>query len=284
MKKFKSVMSIALLMSLTAGLAGCNALPAQTSLPTISSETQAAETTTETSETTMETSETETSETETETEETTETTEETTTEETTTTQETTKKPVETAKPAAKTTVKDQYKRGFKVKGKQYYTHVPQVTIEGVSTKAFNQEILKQFQSIAKKNDSRIWYSYYIGKKTVSLYITIELEVGNSEFKNYYAFNCSRTTGKKLSRSEMLKIMGVSSSTFNSKVKNGVNRLWKKFSSDKSAKKKSLQKKSLTTATFNKAVPYYNKNGKRAYVLRQIEVPAQMSHVDIHATF
>ena len=215
MKKFKSVMSIALLMSLTAGITGCNALPAQTSLPTVSSESQVTETTAETSETTMETSETETSETETETEETTETTEETTTEETTTTSATTtKKPAETAKPSAKTTVKDQYMRGFKVNGKKYYTHVPQVTIEGVSTKAFNDDVLKQFQSIAKKNDSRIWYSYYIGKKTVSLYITVELEVGNSEFKNYYAYNCSRTTGKKLSRSEMLKIMGVSSSTFN----------------------------------------------------------------------
>lgn len=282
MKKFDSFISAALILSITAGIAGCNVQPAVTSLPSVTTESQMSETTSETSETTAETTETETFETETE--ETTETTEETTTEETTTTSQTTTKPVETAAPAAKTTVNDQYKRGFKVDGKKYYTHVPQVTIEGVSTKAFNEEVLKQFQSIAKKNESRIWYSYYVGKKTVSLYITVELEVGNSAYKNFYVYNCSRTTGKKLSRNEMLKIMGVSNSTLNSKVKIGVNKLWKKYSSDTSAAKKAMQKKSLTTATFNKAIPYYNKDGKRAYLLRQIEVPGNMSHVDIHATF
>lgn len=284
MKKFNIAVSAALLMSMAAGISGCNATPAQTSLPSVSTESVTSETVTETS-VTEEITESETEKETSATEETTETTSETTTEATTTTTEvTTEKLAETAAASAKTTVTDQYKRGFKVDGKTLYTHIPKVTIEGVSTKAFNDEILKKFQDIGKKNESRLYYSYYIGKKTVSLYITVELESGNSEFKNFYAYNCSRTTGKKLSRSEMLKIMGVSSSTLNSKVKIGVNKLWKEYEKDTSAKKKAMQKKSLTTAKFNEAVPYYNKDGKKAYVLRQIEVPGQLSHVDIHATF
>ena len=255
MKKFQTTIGIALMMAMTAGIAGCNVTPAQTSLPT-------ALTTEET------------------------TTEETTTEETTT-EETTKKATPTPIPEsdAKTTVKDQYKRGFKVNGKMLYTHIPQVIIEDVDTKAFNAEVLKKFHDIAKKNDSRVYYSYFVGKKAVSLYITIELESGNSEQKNFYVYNCSRTTGKKLSREEMLKIMGVSSSTFNSKVKNAIKNMWKKnYSKDTSAEKKKMEKNSLSSKMINSAIPYVNKNGKKAYLVRQIEVPGQMSHIDLHGTF
>ena len=279
MKKFQTTIGIALMMAMTAGIAGCNVTPAQTSLPTAltqSSETTSVTTTEETTEATSETEET--------TEET--TTEETTTEETTT-EETTKKATPTPIPEsdAKTTVKDQYKRGFKVNGKMLYTHIPQVIIEDVDTKAFNAEVLKKFHDIAKKNDSRVYYSYFVGKKAVSLYITIELESGNSEQKNFYVYNCSRTTGKKLSREEMLKIMGVSSSTFNSKVKNAIKNMWKKnYSKDTSAEKKKMEKNSLSSKMINSAIPYVNKNGKKAYLVRQIEVPGQMSHIDLHGTF
>lgn len=279
MKKFQTTIGIALMMAMTAGIAGCNVTPAQTSLPTAltqSSETTSVTTTEETTEATSETEET--------TEET--TTEETTTEETTT-EETTKKATPSPIPEsdAKTTVKDQYKRGFKVNGKTLYTHIPQVIIEDVDTKAFNAEVLKKFQDIAKKNDSRVYYSYFVGKKAVSLYITIELESGNSQQKNFYVYNCSRTTGKKLSREEMLKIMGVSSSAFNSKVKNAIKNMWKKnYSKDTSAEKKTMEKNSLKTKMINSAIPYVNKNGKKAYLVRQIEVPGQMSHIDLHGTF
>ena len=279
MKKFQVTISIALMMAMTAGIAGCNAKPAQTSLPTAVTESRETTTTTTTEETTTE---------ETTTEQTTEetTTEETTTEETTT-EETTKKATPTPVPDsnAKTTVKDQYKRGFKVDGKQLYTHIPQVIIEDVDTDDFNKEVLKKFQDIAKKNESRVYYSYYVGKKAVSLYITVELESGNSEFKNFYVYNCSRSTGKKLSRDEMLKIMGVSSSTFNTKVKNAIKNMWKKnYSKDTSSSKKQMEKNSLTNKMINSAIPYVNKNGKKAYLVRQIEVPGQMSHIDLHGTF
>ena len=278
MKKFKTTVSILLMLAMTAGIAACNAQPAVTSLPSVSTESK--ETTTET--TTEETTTEET--TETETTETSETTSETTTE-TTTEQTTTKAPTPTPVPEAKTTVKDQYKRGFKVNGKTLYTHIPQVIIEGVDTKDFNAEVLKKFQDTAKKNDSRLYYSYYVGKKAVSLYITVELESGNSEFKNFYVYNCSRTTGKKLSRNEMLKIMGVSSSTFNTKVKNAIKNMWKKnYGKDTSAAKKQMEKDSLTSSMINSAIPYVNKNGKKAYLIRQIEVPGQMSHIDLHGTF
>ena len=278
MKKFKTTVSILLMLAMTAGIAACNAQPAVTSLPSVSTESK--ETTTETTTEATTTEET----TETETTETSETTSETTTE-TTTEQTTTKAPTPTPVPEAKTTVKDQYKRGFKVNGKTLYTHIPQVIIEGVDTKDFNAEVLKKFQDTAKKNDSRLYYSYYVGKKAVSLYITVELESGNSEFKNFYVYNCSRTTGKKLSRNEMLKIMGVSSSTFNTKVKNAIKNMWKKnYGKDMSAAKKQMEKDSLTSSMINSAIPYVNKNGKKAYLIRQIEVPGQMSHIDLHGTF
>jgi len=279
MKKFQTTIGIALMMAMTVGIAGCNVTPAQTSLPTAvtqSSETTAATTTTE--ETTTETSETE---------ETTETTTEETTTEETTTEETTKKATPTPEPDsnAKTTVKDQYKRGFKVNGKTLYSHIPQVTVEGVDTKAFNSEVLKKFQDIAKDNGSRVYYSYFVGKKAVSLYITVELEAGNSQMKNFYVYNCSRSSGKKLSRDEMLKIMGVSSSAFNTKVKNAIKNMWKKnYSKDTSAAKKTMEKNSLKSNMINSAIPYVNKNGKKAYLVRQIEVPGQMSHIDLHGTF
>ena len=278
MKKFKTTISIMLMLAMTAGIAGCNVQPAVTSLPSVS--TQSKETTTET--TTEATTTEETSET---TEETSETTSETTTE-TTTEQTTTKEPTPTPVPAAKTTVNDQYKRSIKVNGKTLWTHIPQVLIAGVDTDDFNEELLHKFIDIGKKNDSRLYYSYYVGKKAVSLYITVELETGNSSKKNLYVYNCSRTTGKKLSKSEMLKIMGVSSSAFDTKVKNAIKNMWKKkYGSDNSSAKKQMEKASLSSSMIKSAIPYVNKDGKKAYLIRQIEVPSgALDHIDLHGTF
>lgn len=278
MKKFEKLISIALIAAMTAGIAGCNAKPAVTSLPSVS--TESSETTTEATTTTEETTTEETtSETTGSSEKTSETTEETTTE------ETTKKPTATPAPAGKTTVNDQYKRTLKVNGKKLWTHIPQILIEDVDTDDFNKEVLDKFKDIGEKNESRLYYSYYIGKKAVSLYITVELEAGNSSKKNLYVYNCSRTTGKKLSKDEMLKIMGVSSSAFNTKVKNAIKNMWKKkYSNDTSAAKKQMEKNSLSSKMINSAIPYVNKDGKKAYLVRQIEVPGQMSHIDFHGTF
>ncbi|MBO4680654.1 MAG: hypothetical protein J5623_01990 [Clostridiales bacterium] len=275
MKKFKTTVSIMLMLAMTAGIAGCNAQPAATSLPSVS--TQSKETTTET--TTEATTE------ETTTEESSETTLETTTE-TTTEQTTSKEPTPTPAPARKTTVNDQYKRSMKVGGKTLWTHIPQVLIDGVDTDDFNEELLHKFIDIGKKNDSRLYYSYYVGKKAISLYITVELESGNSSKKNLYVYNCSRTTGKKLSKSEMLKIMGVSSSAFDTKVKNAIKNMWKKkYGSDTSSSKKQMEKASLTSKMISSAIPYVNKDGKKAYLIRQIEVPSgALDHIDLHGTF
>ena len=278
MKKFRATASILLLAAMTMGLAACNAQPAVTSLPSVSTESKATTSETATEATTSE----ETTET---TETTTETTSETTTE-TTTEQTTTKEPTPTPAPAAKTTVNDQYKRSIKVGGKTLWTHIPQVLIEGVDTDDFNEEVLSKFIGIGKKNDSRLYYSYYVGKKAVSLYITVELETGNSSKKNLYVYNCSRTTGKKLSKSEMLKIMGVSSSAFDTKVRNAIKNMWKKkYGSDTSSAKKQMEKASLSSSMIKSAIPYVNKDGKKAYLIRQIEVPSgALDHIDLHGTF
>ena len=54
MKKFQATISIALMMAMTAGIAGCNAKPAQTSLPTAVTESRETTTATTTEETTTE--------------------------------------------------------------------------------------------------------------------------------------------------------------------------------------------------------------------------------------
>ena len=141
MKKFKAALSIALLMAMTAGIAGCNVTPAVTSLPSVS--TESSETTTEATTTEETTTESETSETTESSEKTSETTEETTTE------ETTKKPTATPAPVGKTTVNDQYKRALKVNGKKLWTHIPQILIEDVDTDDFNKEVLDKFKDIGE---------------------------------------------------------------------------------------------------------------------------------------
>lgn len=279
MKHFKSVISVALLLAMTAGIAGCDFMKPKKKAPAVITTPATSATTTEA--TTVPT-ESETEPTEPETSET--TTEQTSLTTLPTTSETTKKPTPTPVVYRKATVANAYKRSFKKNKKTLTTAYPKITVQGKSTKAINNEIAKKFKSIAKKNTSRVSYSYYIGKKYVSLLITVELEAGKSDFKEYYAYNVSRKTGKKLSRKEMLKLLGVSSSTFNKKAKAGIKKMWKQYEKDTSPEKKKMYDASLATKKLNTGIPYVTSKGKKAYLVRQIEVPGQNSHVDVTGTY
>ena len=81
-------------------------------------------------------------------------------------------------------------------------------------------------------------------------------------------------------------MGVSSSAFDTKVKNAIKNMWKKkYGSDTSAAKKKMEKASHTSSMIKSAIPYVNKDGKKAYLIRQIEVPSgALDHIDLHGTF
>ncbi len=278
-------------MAMLAGVAGCN------QKVDFNSTTATITTTTTTTEETSETkpSETETSETETETSETSSETSETKeSSETSESKETSATSESTSESSDETTKADSglntvsvynaYKRSFKVGKKSVTTRYPKIMIKGVNTNKVNKEIADKFKPIAKKNKSRVTYSYYVRKYLISVLVTVELEAGNSEFKNFYVYNVSRINGKKLTREQVLKSLGLKSSTFNSKVKAGIQKMWKTdYKKDTSAAKKKMEANSLKTSKLNTAMPFMNANGKISYLVRQIEVPGQMSHIDLKGT-
>ena len=274
----KRIIAVFMLASMLFSLAACNGsglLPSK-------------ESTSETTSVTEEPSSSETTESEQEptTEETTaseETTEEETTTPETTSETTTEAATPTPKPIGKTTVTNAYSRSFKVPiyGK-FTTKYPKVTIEGISTSEINQEIAKKFSPIAKKNDSVVKYSYYIGEKYVSIMITVNLDAG-MEGDEYYVYNVSRETGKKLSKNEMLELLGLTSSSFNSKVKSSVKKWWKTeiLKYDKSKKTKKMYNTAIASKSINSAVPFVNSKGKKCYLLRHMKAPGQCEYTDLY---
>ena len=274
----KRIIAVFMLASMLFSLAACNGsglLPSK-------------ESTSETTSVTEEPSSSETTESEQEptTEETTaseETTEEETTTPETTSETTTEAATPTPMPIGKTTVTNAYSRSFKVTGYgKFTTKYPKVTIEGVSTSEINQEIAKKFSPIAKKNDSVVKYSYYIGEKYVSIMITVNLDAG-MEGDEYYVYNVSRETGKKLSKNEMLELLGLTSSSFNSKVKSSVKKWWKTeiLKYDKSKKTKKMYNTAIASKSINSAVPFVNSKGKKCYLLRHMKAPGQCEYTDLY---
>ena len=280
----KKIMALLLASCTLVSMAGCNSKkvePSSEAASMITFDTGTSETSI--SETTAETTE--------------ETTEETTASEETTTQETSetkaqetsetsaeKSATPTPKSIGKTTVTDAYKRTFTIKKTKYTTKYPKVTIKGVNTSAVNKEIANKFAPIAKKNESVVKYSYYVGKNYVSIFITVNLDAG-MDGSNYYVYNVSRETGKKLSKAEMLKCLNMKDSAFKSKVTTAVKKWWStnvpNYKSDKKAKEQ--YNKAIAAKSINSAVPYVNSKGKKCYLLRQMKAPTQMGTNDIYST-
>ena len=280
MGKFRSVVSIALAVSMLASMAGCAqklVLTPATESTTATSETTTEETTkeTETETSAAESSATESSAASSESKESATASE---TSSSSSTSETT-----AGSSLRKVTVSNAYKRTFKVGKKKYTTQYPKITVDGLNTSKVNKEIADTFKSIAKKNKSRVYYSYYVRKYLISVIVTVELEAGNKEFRNYYVYNVSRINGKKLTRDQVLKSLGIKSSTFDAKVKAGVKKMWNDYKKDTSAAKKKMYDNSLAYKKIVTAMPYMNSDGKVCYLLRQIEVPGQMSKIDLRGS-
>ena len=282
MGKFRSVVSIALAVSMLASMAGCAQklvlTPPTESTTTQKSESSEEETTAKEKETETSASESSGSESSAAASESKESSAASETSSSSSTSETT-----AGSSLRKVTVSNAYKRTFKVGKKKYTTQYPKITVEGLNTSKVNKEIADTFKSIAKKNKSRIYYSYYVRKYLISVVVTVELEAGNKEFKNYYVYNVSRINGKKLTRDQVLKSLGIKSSTFDAKVKAGVKKMWNDYKKDTSAAKKKMYDNSLAYKKIVTAMPYMNANGKVCYLLRQIEVPGQMSKIDLCGT-
>ena len=281
MGKFRSVVSIALAVSMLASMAGCAqklVLTPATESTTATSESTTEETTTKETETSAtESSASESSAASSESKESAATSE-TSSSSSSSTSETT-----AGSSLRKVTVSNAYKRTFKAGKKKLTTQYPKITIDGLNTSKVNKEIADTFKSIVKKNKSRVYYKYYVRKYLISVVVTVELEAGNSEFKNYYVYNVSRINGKKLTRDQVLKSLGIKSSTFDAKVKAGVKKMWNDYKKDTSAAKKKMYDNSLAYKKIVTAMPYMNSNGKVCYLLRQIEVPGQMSKIDLCGT-
>ncbi len=182
----------------------------------------------------------------------------------------------------KVTVSNAYRRSFKSGKKTYTTQYPKITVDGLNTSKVNKEIADTFKSIVKKNKSRVYYSYYVRKYLISVVVTVEVEAGNKDNRNYYVYNVSRINGKKLTRAQVLKSLGYKSSTFDAKVKAGVKKMWKNYKTDTAAAKK-MYNNSLASKKIVTAMPYMNANGKVCYLLRQIEVPGTPSKIDLAGT-
>ena len=286
MKKISATVSIALILAMAAGTMGC----AQKIVFTPTTTTTSATTTAESSE------ETTTKESESET-----TTSETSSgaSESSGSSEGTKAPAETTSGTTKSSgetnqttaensglatvsIYNAYKRSFKSGKKTYKTQYPKIMIANVNTTKVNKEIADKFKPIAKKNSSRVGYTYYVRKYLISVVVFVEKTPGNSKTRDYYVYNVSRINGKKLTRAQVLKSLGMKETTFNTKVKASLQNYWKdNFKKDTSAEKKEMEKKSYTTKSLNSAMPYMNSNGKISYVLRQVETPN--GKVDIYGT-
>ena len=280
MKKLSSTVSIALILAMAAGTMGCSQkiVFTPTTTATVTTESSEEETTTakeSESETTASETTTEASESSgsSEATESTKAPAETTSGTTTKSSDGTSQTTAENSGLATVSVYNAYKRSFKKDKKSYNTQYPKIMVANVNTSKVNKEIADKFKPIAKKNNSRVGYSYYVRKYLISVVVFVEKTPGNSKTRDYYVYNVSRINGKKLTRAQVLKSLGLKEATFNSKVKASLQNYWKdNFKKDTSEEKKDMEKKSYTTKSLNSAMPYMNTNGKISYVIRQVETP------------
>lgn len=178
----------------------------------------------------------------------------------------------------KTTVTDQYKKTFKneILGK-VTARIPKVTIEGVDTKEINNEILKSISKKAKGN--KCSYQYYIGKNYVS--IIIEIDDSGVDLEQHYIYNISRITGKKLTQAEMYTVLEITESSYKSRVKTAIKKMWKK--NGWITRQKKLYNKAISNKTINKAVLYVNKKGKVSFLVRNMNLGAGADGYDVLGT-
>ena len=172
---------------------------------------------------------------------------------------------------------DAYKKAY---GKNQWGYkatvkIPKITIDGVSTKAINKEILDYCKKNSG-NECSCGYSYYIGKTYVSILIVLQEEHDMSPATMYNVYNISRSSGKKLSKKSMLKTLGISAKKFKSRVKKAVTKYYKKdigYSSKAPSYIKRDYKKAVSSKYLNKAIPYVNSKGKVSYMIKLLPIPA-----------
>ena len=188
-----------------------------------------------------------------------------------------------AKTYGKTTVTVAYKKDYAKNqfGYKAKVRVPKVNIAGVNTKAVNQEILTYCKARSNKECS-CSYSYYIGRNYVSILIKLQEEHDMSPAAYYSVYNISRSSGKKLSKKQMLKILGLSNKKFNSRVKKAITKMFKKsygYSSKAPSYIKKTYQDAVKAKTIKRAVPYVNSKGKVSYMIKLLPCPGGAGEYD-----
>ena len=189
----------------------------------------------------------------------------------------------TAKALGKVKVSDAYKKSY---GKNFWGYkatvkIPKITIAGVSTKAINKEIMDYCKK-RSGNECSCRYSYYIGKTYVSILITLQEEHDMSPATMYNVYNISRSSGKKMSKKAMLKVLKLSNKKFKSRVKKAITKYYKKnlgYSSKAPSYVKRDYKKAVSSKYLNKAVPYANSKGKVSFMIKDLPIPAGAGNYD-----
>lgn len=176
--------------------------------------------------------------------------------------ETSSTPTPTPRPQIlrKVKVTDAYKKSYKNEfGYKVTDRVPKITIEGVNTNAINNAIYSKCKSRFKYGGMS--YSYYIGKNYISIIINMEPCMSDPRIE---VFNVSRSSGKQLSRSQMLKLLGLTSKKFEARTKKSIAKTLKRIGTYKSLYKKATTKKMLKSA-----IPCVNSKGKVCFYMRQM---------------
>ena len=193
----------------------------------------------------------------------------------------------TAKALGKVKVTDAYKKNYSKNqwGYKASVKIPKITIEGVSTKAINKEILNYCK---KKSGSErsCSYSYYIGKTYVSIVITLHDEHDMSPAYWFKVYNISRSSGKKMSKKAMLKALGISSKKFHKRVKKAVIKMYKKsygYTSKSPSWVKREYKKATSAKMIKTAIPCVNSKGKLCYMISQLPSPGGAGQYDEYGT-
>lgn len=177
------------------------------------------------------------------------------------------------KPKVKITVTDAFKKTYTHKKNGKVTaRIPKVTITGISTKKANKKIYDFL--ISKVKNRNCSYSYFIGSKIISIVVKLQIydEWYGENFYEYYVFNVSPKTGKKLSRKQSLKALGISSKKFEARAKKAIKKYWKKtrgefIKNDKAFKR--LYNDAISKKTLKKAFPYLNTKGKLCYYVNDM---------------
>ena len=174
------------------------------------------------------------------------------------------------KSTKKVTVTDAYKKNYPENeyGCKAKVRIPKITIKGVNTTSVNNTIYNYCKSHSGKVCS-CRYDYYIGKNYVSLRLIFEEEHDMSPATFYKIYNISRSSGKALSDSSMLKILGLTDKTFRSKVKKSIKNMYVKdigYNSNSPDWIKSVYKQATSAKVIKRAVPYVDSKGKTCFLI------------------